>query len=579
MKNILNIKAIFKIAGIITAAAVIGFSMAACDLLEDPELPGTIIISPSGNVNIGTELTATYSRSSETVKYQWKKGSTNVGDNTNKFIPTTAGKYTVTVSAAGYKSKTSGAITVNVTNTFTSGAALKEWLDSQPENDLTDIYTVKVNVSSLGGSPSTIGSVGSALNGDEQKFVHLDFSESTFTGVDDWAFYECGMLAGITLPNTVTSIGDQAFYKVDNLESIIIPNSVISIGQLAFSSCTNLTDVTIGSKVKSIGIRAFQGCTGLTGVTIPDNVTTIGNSAFNSCTGLESITISNNVTILEEKTFANCTSLESVTIPNSVTSIGEYVFSGCTGLTGMTIPNTVISIGDGVFRWCTGLTSVTIGNKVTSIGEYVFDGCTNLIINITSADVLRTWLSAQSVNDDLDNPYTVKLIVSDLGGGSETKRSVGYALSYSVPRYVNLDISGSTLIRIDPAAFVECANLIGVTLPNSITSIEMFAFKGCGNLSSVTIPNGVEAIGSSAFQDCTSLTGVTIPVSVTNIYGDAFKGCAKLKSVTFQGTIYKEFFKSTAFPGDLYSKFYNTDAEYGTPGTYTTTDGLTWTKS
>jgi hypothetical protein len=75
-------------------------------------LPGTITISPSTGVTTGTQLTATYS-GSETVSYQWKKDGSNVGTNSNKYTPTAGGNYTVTVSAAGYNSKTSDAVNVN----------------------------------------------------------------------------------------------------------------------------------------------------------------------------------------------------------------------------------------------------------------------------------------------------------------------------------------------------------------------------------------------------------------------------------------------------------------------------------
>jgi len=75
------------------------------------DLAGTITISPSTGVTVNTELTANYS-GSETVSYQWKKGDDNVGTNSNKYTPTTAGSYTVTVSASGYNSKTSSAVTV-----------------------------------------------------------------------------------------------------------------------------------------------------------------------------------------------------------------------------------------------------------------------------------------------------------------------------------------------------------------------------------------------------------------------------------------------------------------------------------
>jgi hypothetical protein len=58
----------------------------------------------------GDTLTAVYS-GTETVSYQWKRGGTGVGTG-DTYSPAEAGSYTVTVSAAGYQSKTSAAITV-----------------------------------------------------------------------------------------------------------------------------------------------------------------------------------------------------------------------------------------------------------------------------------------------------------------------------------------------------------------------------------------------------------------------------------------------------------------------------------
>jgi len=117
MKNTLNVLSV-RVFGIIAALAIIGFSFAACGGDDggsggggNKDLTGTITISPSTSVTTNTELTATYS-GTETVSYQWKNDSTNVGTNSNKFTPTEAGSYTVTVSAEGYKSKTSNAVTV-----------------------------------------------------------------------------------------------------------------------------------------------------------------------------------------------------------------------------------------------------------------------------------------------------------------------------------------------------------------------------------------------------------------------------------------------------------------------------------
>jgi len=103
---------------IIAIVAVIGFSFAACEGggSGDPDLSGTITISPT-TATTGTELTAVYS-GSESVSFQWEKDGSAIGTasttNPNKYTPTAAGSYTVTVSAAGYTSKTSAAVTVTV---------------------------------------------------------------------------------------------------------------------------------------------------------------------------------------------------------------------------------------------------------------------------------------------------------------------------------------------------------------------------------------------------------------------------------------------------------------------------------
>jgi len=80
-------------------------------------LSGTITISPDTDVTISkygaTELTATYS-GSEKVSYQWKRNGTDVSiaGTYETYDASEPGSYTVTVSAAGYKNKTSAAVIV-----------------------------------------------------------------------------------------------------------------------------------------------------------------------------------------------------------------------------------------------------------------------------------------------------------------------------------------------------------------------------------------------------------------------------------------------------------------------------------
>ena len=89
----------------------------------------------------------------------------------------------------------------------------------------------------------------------------------------------------------VTSIKERAFFDCGSLRSIIIPEGVTSIGDSAFSFCTMLNSITIPNSVTSIGNDAFYDCTSLTSIIIPDGVTSIGDDAFYYCDSLTSITM------------------------------------------------------------------------------------------------------------------------------------------------------------------------------------------------------------------------------------------------------------------------------------------------
>src|SRR5437899_8910573 len=73
------------------------------------------------------------------------------------------------------------------------------------------------------------------------------------TSIGFGAFYTCGTLTSVTIPNSVTSIGDWAFGYCTSLTGVVIPDRVTSIGDGAFSSCESLASDTIGNSVTSIG--------------------------------------------------------------------------------------------------------------------------------------------------------------------------------------------------------------------------------------------------------------------------------------------------------------------------------------
>jgi len=192
----------------------------------------------------------------------------------------------------------------------------------------------------------------------------------------------------------------------------------------------------------------------------------------------------------------------------------------------------------------------------------------------TTISSFRTWLSTQSANT-ATTAYTAKLNVSDLGGDYNTSGSVGNALYANNTKYVNLDLSGSTMTSIGNYAFGLCGNLTSVTIPNSVTYIDYYssnAFGSCTNLITInvdtgnsvyssqdgvlcdksknalflcpqgktgafTIPNSVTSIGSRAFYDCQNITSIDIPDSVTSIGEYAFYNCYSLTSITIPNSV------------------------------------------
>ncbi len=76
---------------------------------------------------------------------------------------------------------------------------------------------------------------------DLPRLLTIDNVTYELESIGAYAFYDCGFINTITIPNSVTSIGVYAFEYCYSLESIIIPNSVTSIGYSAFEYCYSLT--------------------------------------------------------------------------------------------------------------------------------------------------------------------------------------------------------------------------------------------------------------------------------------------------------------------------------------------------
>lgn len=194
---------------------------------------------------------------------------------------------------------------------------------------------------------------------------------------------------GTMLENTTIEIKEgskgiagDAFYGCGGLIDVSIPQSVTNIGEYAFSGC-NLTEVIVPESVKTIGNGAFYGCHSLAEVIIPESVKTIGNAAFENCYSLNHIEIPDSVLSIGDEAFAE-SAIRQIVIPDSVTYLGKGSFLYCESLTSATIGSGVKDIlgmedssdsyGYGTFQNCPNLTTIKIKKGVKTIEGYAFRG-------------------------------------------------------------------------------------------------------------------------------------------------------------------------------------------------------------
>ena len=408
------------------------------------------------------------------------------------------------------------------------------------------------------------------------------------TSIGGEAFYGCGSLTSVEIPDSVTSIGDNVFYGCGSLTSVEIPDSVTRIDTQAFYGCGSLTSIEIPASVTSIGANAFYGCIGLTSITlpfvgkgidgtsnthfgyifgastykdqgdyVPDSLRTvmitggtrIEGSAFYGCNGLTSITLpfigeridgTSNTHfgyIFGASTYKDQgdyvpDSLRTVMItggtrgelPGSMTSVASNAFFNCSGLTRIELPNSVSYIGMSAFYNCSGLTSIEIPSGVTSIAPSAFYNCSRL-----------TSITLPFIGESIDG--TSNTHFGYIFGAS----SYDYNDDYVPKSLRTVMITGGT--QIGNSAFYGCGGLTDIKLPRSVISIGLHAFYGCSGLTSVTFDDNsrLTSIGASAFEGCGGLVSVNFgnDSRLTKIGDGAFSGCGRLTNFEIPAHVMK----------------------------------------
>jgi hypothetical protein len=141
---------------------------------------------------------------------------------------------------------------------------------------------------------------------------------------------------------------------------------------------------------------------------------------------------------------------------------------------------------------------------------------------------LQSWLEGQNTND-ADSPYAVAYT------GDETPVQIYDALN-TADRFVDLDLSVSSVTGFDTGTEPGRAKIISLTLPDSLTATPdstdtgTAIFRGFTNLKTIRAAN-VATVGQTSFRGLTSLTTVILP-KATEIKQYAFSGCTSLTTVS-----------------------------------------------
>lgn len=392
---------------------------------------------------------------------------------------------------------------------------------------------------------------------DSIKEVIVEYGVTT---IGNYAFYHCGKLITVTLPDSVTTIGEYGFRDCRKLKSINIPDGITTIATETFTLCESLTDITIPDTVTTIGESAFYACHGLTEVIIPDSVTTIDEDAFCSCRGLTNVSIGKGVTTINRRAFSYCDNLTSVTIPESVTAIEETVFSGCENLssitvdsdseyfandeygvlfnkdktmliqypagsteTNYTIPDSVIKLCEESFLDCFNLERVTIPDSITTIGRCAFSYYKQTI-KLYYSGTSNQWNEMLGNNADTADFLTNNYVIHCIDKTLYPSGVCGDNLAWSYDTHSNtLTISGTgTMYNYEYDELSGFGSYPWV----------VFAY----DVEHVIIKDGATSIGVCAFVDCQNLIDIQLSDSITLIDEDAFAYCYNLKDVYFTGT-------------------------------------------
>nr|WP_296485163.1 leucine-rich repeat domain-containing protein [uncultured Acetatifactor sp.] len=219
--------------------------------------------------------------------------------------------------------------------------------------------------------------------------------------IADEAYYRCGDLGEISLPEGIEEVGQFSFAR-SSAVSVVLPEGVKEIGYGAFYHCDALEKVTLPDTVMCVEPRAFEHTLWVENFLKGSSADTAGHGAAEDDFLTEGgvliayrgnaaeVTVPADVRVIAAEVFKDHTEIESVSLPDSLRVVGEGAFEGCGNLAGLDLGNHVEEIKDRAFLGNV-LGEVVLPASLKKIGLQAFG---NAILTYGAKEVERTYESS-----------------------------------------------------------------------------------------------------------------------------------------------------------------------------------------
>lgn len=225
--------------------------------------------------------------------------------------------------------------------------------------------------------------------------------------------------------------------------------------------------------------------------------------------------------------------IKKVIVHDGVKHIADGAFSGCTNLVEAIIGNDVDRIGYFAFENCFSLEYVDLGEGIRSFGGYAFSSCKSLR-TIELPNGLTTIEGGGFRFSGLRSVTIPSSVTSiDLGIFDYCEDLEQIIIDEANPVYDSRN-NCNAVIETSTGLLVEGCN--ATIIPEGVTSIGNGAFGGCRKLSSVTIPSTVTYIDAYAFFECNaikSMTSLIEPGNLMEVMTCAFDGMDRENCVLY----------------------------------------------